>query len=245
MRRYSSDRDPDGDRVRDERGSQARSEDRFSQGAYRSSRSEFSGRREPDQERDRFEQPYGRGDAHYGGRDDEDYRAKWNEHGGRTAWQPARASMGDPRRSQYGETDYGVYGPHYGSGYPGDAIHGGDVRGYGHSQYAGGYGYERGDDRYGRQGYGQSEWHQEYEREQHRFDPDYLQWRAEQIRNLDNDYFNYRRERYKKFSEEFDAWRRNRASSAGGSASRTAQETSSQDSTESARDPLGTPRTNK
>ncbi|MBP7564721.1 MAG: hypothetical protein KA795_01815 [Burkholderiaceae bacterium] len=50
-----------------------------------------------------------------------------------------------------------------------------------------------------------------YGREQqpHR-DPDYHQWREEQIRNLDNDYDTWRQERYSKFSEEFSTWRKNR-----------------------------------
>ena len=42
-------------------------------------------------------------------------------------------------------------------------------------------------------------------------DPDYHQWRSEQMRNLDNDYNEWRRERYKKFSEDFDQWRSSRA----------------------------------
>jgi len=264
MQRYSRNRDRDDERGRDERGSQARNEERFSHAAYRSD--ELGSRREPDHERgashessaygsdpgssrwrepgteqDRFERPYGRSGAHYGGRD-QNHRANLNDHGDRTAWQPAHEPMGDPRRSQYGETDYGVYGPRYDSGYPRNASHVGDASGHGRSQYQDGYGYERGDDRYGRQGYGQSDWHQEHEREQHRFDPDYLQWRAEQIRNLDNDYFCYRRDRYKQFVQEFDSWRRNRESSSGASGSATAQEASSQDITEATRDPLRTAR---
>ena len=43
------------------------------------------------------------------------------------------------------------------------------------------------------------------------WDPDYHQWREEQIRRLDDDYDAYRKERYGKFSEEFDSWRSNRA----------------------------------
>ncbi|RYF07818.1 MAG: hypothetical protein EOO31_04955 [Comamonadaceae bacterium] len=41
-------------------------------------------------------------------------------------------------------------------------------------------------------------------------DPDYHQWRAEQMRNLDNDYEAWRGERYKKFSEDFNEWRSKR-----------------------------------
>jgi hypothetical protein len=81
----------------------------------------------------------------------------------------------------------------------------------------------RGDDRFGRQGYGQSRWQQEYEGEEQTFDPDYLQWRAEQIRNLDRDYQRYRKERYKKFCDEFDEWRRSQKSMAGSSPEANAQ----------------------
>lgn len=45
------------------------------------------------------------------------------------------------------------------------------------------------------------------------FDPDYQQWRSEQMRNLDDDYRNWRRDRYKKFSEEFTTWRNSRSGS--------------------------------
>lgn len=41
-------------------------------------------------------------------------------------------------------------------------------------------------------------------------DPDYQQWREQQLRNLDDDYQSWRGERYKKFSDEFDNWRKNR-----------------------------------
>jgi len=60
------------------------------------------------------------------------------------------------------------------------------------------------------------------------FDPDYHQWRSEQIRALDEDYRSWRQDRYKKFSDEFDQWRsgrsRNAASTddAGGDAAGTA-----------------------
>lgn len=48
------------------------------------------------------------------------------------------------------------------------------------------------------------------ERQQGQHDPDYQQWRDEQMRHLDNDYHAWRGERYKKFSDEFGEWRRNR-----------------------------------
>ncbi len=46
----------------------------------------------------------------------------------------------------------------------------------------------------------------------HRFDPDYHEWRAEQMRQLDRDYAVWRQERYRKFAEEFETWRRQRFS---------------------------------
>lgn len=52
------------------------------------------------------------------------------------------------------------------------------------------------------------------------FDPDYHQWRSEQMRALDEDYRSWRQDRYKKFSDEFDRWRaeRNRSATAAGDA---------------------------
>lgn len=47
------------------------------------------------------------------------------------------------------------------------------------------------------------------------WDPDYHQWREEQMRNLDNDYHTWRQERYKKFSEEFNSWRNSRSGGQG------------------------------
>ena len=41
-------------------------------------------------------------------------------------------------------------------------------------------------------------------------DPDYHQWRNEQIRGLDNDYKAWREERYSNFSNEFGEWRKGR-----------------------------------
>ena len=54
-----------------------------------------------------------------------------------------------------------------------------------------------------------------------RYDPDYEQWRHEQMQQLDQDYEAYRRERYGKFADDFNAWRANRSSrtvSSGGDA---------------------------
>lgn len=43
------------------------------------------------------------------------------------------------------------------------------------------------------------------------FDPDYEQWRHEQMRNLDADYHGWRQDRYQKFSDDFNKWRSERA----------------------------------
>jgi hypothetical protein len=216
------------DADRPERRSEARDE-RYAPGRYGDAPSPFGGRDPTDyerggyraetsdryfsNERDPFERPdrgsgpseYEHGGGKHGGgsygqRGQEDYRSERRDYGGGTAWQPGR-QMGDPRRSLYGEN---VPGPRYGASYVG----------WQRGELAG----ERGDDRFGRQGYGQAQWkQQEYEGEEQTFDPDYLQWRAEQIRKLDRDYLRYRRERYKKFCDEFDAWRTNQTSAAASS----------------------------
>lgn len=45
-------------------------------------------------------------------------------------------------------------------------------------------------------------------------DPDYQQWREEQMRMLDDDYQSWRQERYQKFSDDFNSWRSSRTSQA-------------------------------
>ena len=62
------------------------------------------------------------------------------------------------------------------------------------------------------------------------FDPDYHQWRNQQIEALDNDYDEWRKERYQKFSTEFDTWRSSRSTNA----SKNAQEKSGQNNAVSA-----------
>jgi len=51
--------------------------------------------------------------------------------------------------------------------------------------------------------------HQRHQGHRHQ-DPDYHQWRSEQIRNLDRDYEQYRQERYRNFASDFDKWRSTR-----------------------------------
>ena len=99
-------------------------------------------------------------------------------------------------------------------------------RGYGHSQaYGGPLGYQddshRGEqswqqfnDRFSRSGaqggntQGGFESHSGTGGQHH--DPDYHQWRSDQIRGLDSDYKAWRDERYSKFSSEFGEWRKGR-----------------------------------
>ncbi len=53
---------------------------------------------------------------------------------------------------------------------------------------------------------------QEVHERTRQFDPDYYQWRNEQLSALDDDYQAWRGERYKKFADEFNQWRSGRAS---------------------------------
>lgn len=50
-------------------------------------------------------------------------------------------------------------------------------------------------------------------------DPDYHQWRDEQLRGMDEEYEAWRQERYRRFSDEFGEWRRKRESGASSGAS--------------------------
>ena len=85
--------------------------------------------------------------------------------------------------------------------------------GYEGLQGHGGYGGQEGGR--GSRAYGSSS-----RQQQHR-DPDYHQWREEQLRMLDDDYESWRKERYQKFSDEFNAWRSNRTGRAGTDAEAT------------------------
>lgn len=40
------------------------------------------------------------------------------------------------------------------------------------------------------------------------YDPDYKQWRTEQMRIFDEDYRNWRQDRFRRFAEDFNQWRR-------------------------------------
>ena len=113
----------------------------------------------------------------------------------------------------YGTRPYGDYDPDYGvrGGYPG------------YREDAGNGYRSQGDGRQDRQGAG----HPHY-------DPDYHQWRSEQIRGLDDDYRAWRSERYNNFTNEFGEWRKNRqATPAGNSASEAGGKASASDSNSS------------
>ena len=69
--------------------------------------------------------------------------------------------------------------------------------------------------------------HPDQERDQ--FDPDYSQWRREQMRALDDDYNQWRQDRFKKFSEEFSTWRSNRSQQADASKKDTGSTSGKQD----------------
>ena len=101
---------------------------------------------------------------------------------------------------------YGGYGP----GNPG-GIRGGSDWGSGTQDTRSGRGFGRDTDQWSPSG-GR---HDQGERGD--IDPDYHQWREEQMRRLDDDYQSWRSERYKKFSSEFDQWRSSRAERGTGS----------------------------
>lgn len=54
---------------------------------------------------------------------------------------------------------------------------------------------------------------QQVDQHQDLYDPDYHQWRTEQMRSFDEDYRRWRQERFRRFSEEFNQWRQSRGGS--------------------------------
>lgn len=64
-------------------------------------------------------------------------------------------------------------------------------------------------DRYGDNGY-QGNWQRGQRGGQAYHDPDYHQWRSEQLNKLDRDYDEWRQHRYQRFSDDFDKWRADR-----------------------------------
>ena len=74
------------------------------------------------------------------------------------------------------------------------------------------------DNRYSQYGMRDSErrYDQDSDAQRDQFDPDYSQWRREQMKALDDDYHQWRQDRFKKFSDEFSNWRSSRTQQAGG-----------------------------
>ena len=134
-------------------------------------------------------------------------------------------------RSSRGPASYGMehhgeqrYGDRYGSRYGGERSamsSRGGYAGSGGPGYGTGYGMGHGmeDERSGYERRIQSARGGMYGRDDDQFDPDYRQWREEQMRSLDRDYHDWRAERYKKFSDEFGQWRGSRSAGAGNSSS--------------------------
>ncbi|KQP44186.1 hypothetical protein [Pseudorhodoferax sp. Leaf274] len=133
-----------------------------------------------------------RGDGGYGshGQRDDGYRNQSYRDGG---YDPGR----DWNRGYRGDDERQGHAPSHERFQGGAGGYRSNTGPYAGSQTYGGYGDQLG---YGSYQGG---------REQHH-DPDYQQWREQQLRSLDDDYHSWRGERYKKFSEEFDSWRKNR-----------------------------------
>ena len=103
-------------------------------------------------------------------------------------------------------------GRDWNQGYPGN-------QGYGQSAVDRNQGYGRQRDwqqhapsnqgGYGDDGY-QGNWQRGQGGGQSYHDPDYHQWRSEQVSQLDRDYDEWRQHRYQRFSDEFNDWRSNR-----------------------------------
>ena len=88
-----------------------------------------------------------------------------------------------------------------------------------HGRFSGGFdqerrgvGYQGGYGGYGH-GYGGD---QGNDAQRDQFDPDYSQWRRDQVRALDDDYQQWRQDRFKKFSDEFSTWRSSRSQQTSG-----------------------------
>lgn len=138
---------------------------------------------------------------------------------------PGRREFGYGGGSGYGDQGYGRsrqdqgYSRHSQQGGWGGherSDFGRDTQGW--DRGAGGSNYGNSDQQYVRQG-----------RTSEPFDPDYHQWRQEQVDALDEDYRNWRNDRYKKFSDEFNKWRTERdaqrgSDKSGGSGSASGQQ---------------------
>ena len=127
---------------------------------------------------------------------DHDIGGNWNA---QRAWrdeQRYRGGQGDGRQG-YGQGQQG-YGSSYGQS--------SDDNYQGSRAWQGS---PNNQDRYGDNGYQGN--FQQGQRGQAYHDPDYHQWRSEQLSRLDRDYDDWRQHRYQRFADEFDAWRNNRS----------------------------------
>lgn len=233
------DRDRDNRGRRFEGGSQARGEQRYpgqSRDEPGGRRQEYG--RQDQERRGRFDEAdqdfaYERDREAYAGQRSpaEYFPDESRQRSPRDEWKwPKRGSSGAFESG----AEYAGYGPGYG------ASGGGGDRGSAYGDYGGGFGDYSGygpggpgygaygaEDRYGGQRFGgapqgrdddrrRGQEHERYggsradEHHQDHYDPDYHQWRAEQIRSLDEAYRRYRQERYRKFADEFEQWRRTR-----------------------------------
>lgn len=187
----------DNDRYASQRDSSA---NQYRSGGGRGGESQFGG--------------YGRSDSddrggNYGGRSGGGY-------GGGQQYQQDRYSQGGQQQG----SDWGG-ARQSGAGYGGYGSSDRFSEGYGGSQYSGSQGGGAGQygsgrqDRFGGGFYGDSDrFSSGGHQSQQGHDPDYHQWRNEQISSLDKDYETYRGERYQKFSDDFNTWRSNRTKNA-------------------------------
>ena len=141
------------------------------------------------------------------------------------------------REEPYAPSRYGEAGTRERYGRPGfyDAQHHGGLRqnyqreearrygadwGQGRGYTAGGYGYGEGEYAPGFHGQPGRAQGQGFDQDNdNEFEPDYREWRRQQISALDDDYRAYRSERQQKFSDDFETYRKNKTKSAGSTGS--------------------------
>ncbi len=124
----------------------------------------------------------------------------------------SRGGSGDAFRGYEGQGNngYGADG-RAGQGYSEDGYAPGGWVGGGEAPQGQWGPYGRGSDDESRGQYRYGGGAQEVRERSRRFDPDYYQWRSEQLNALDADYQTWREERYKKFADEFSQWRSGRS----------------------------------